>query len=125
MKDAYTAGLFDARQSVDKIPAIKKLLDSQGLGENVKKEIVLTARLKANQYIASLLPKENKYRADLLKESHMLEVIFNMAMKNSKEIGLNKIQSLTLKYPVLKWAVGGLAGAGGVGVGASIIGSLD
>jgi len=125
VKSKDTAGLLDARQAVDKIPAIKKLLDSRGLGENVKKEVVLTVRRMANEYVASLLPKGNKYRADLLRESHMLEVIFNMAMKESKEIGLNKIQSLTLKYPILKWAVSGLVGAGGIGVGSAIIGSLD
>lgn len=125
VKSKDTAGLLDARQAVDKIPAIKKLLESQGLGENSKKEIVLTLRRQANKYISNLLPKDNKYRTDLLKESQMLEVIFNMAMKNSKEIGMNKIQSLTAKYPLLKWAVGGLVGAGGVGVGGAIIGSLD
>lgn len=125
VKSKDTAGLLDARQAFDKIPAIKKLLDSQGLGENVKKEIVLTARKKGNEYIASLLPKGNKYRADLLRESHMLEVLGNIAEKNTKEIGLNKIQSLTLKYPLLKWFAGGLVGAGGIGVGGAIIGSLD
>lgn len=123
-----TAGLLDARQAFDKIPAIRKLLESQGLGENVKKEIVLTARLKGNEYIASLLPKGNKYRADLLKESHMLEVIGNIAEKNTKEIGINKIQALTNKYPILKGFVGGAlttAGLGAVGVGGAAILSSD
>ncbi len=119
-----TSGLLDARQAFDKIPAIKKLLDSQGIGENVKKQIVLTARLKANQYIANLLPKGNKFRADLMKESHMLEVIGNIAEKNTKEIGVNRLQSLTKKYPLVNWLVG-LGVAGGVGAGASIIGSSD
>lgn len=125
VKSKDTAGLLEARQAFDKIPAIRKLLESQGLGENVKKEIVLTARQKGNEYIASLLPKGNKYRADLLKESHMLEVLGNIADKNTKEIGLNKLQSLAIKYPVLKWAVSGAVGAGGIGVGSAIIGSLD
>lgn len=125
VKKKDTAGLLDARQAFDKIPAIRKLLESQGLGENVKKEIVLTARLKANEYVASLLPKGNKYRADLLKESHMLEVIGNIADKNTKEIGLNKLQALTLKYPILKYWTSLLIGAGGVGVGSVIIGSSD
>jgi len=120
-----TAGLLDARQAFDNIPAIRKLLESQGLGENVKREIVLTARKKANEYVASLLPKGNKYRADLLKESHMLEVLGNIADKNTKEIGINKIQALALKYPILKWLVGLGVGAGGVGVGGAVIGSLD
>lgn len=125
VKNKDTAGLLEARQAFDKIPAIRKLLESQGLGENVKKEIVLTARQKGNEYIASLLPKGNKYRADLLKESHMLEVLGNIADKNTKEIGLSKLQSLAIKYPVLKWAVSGLVGAGGIGVGSAVIGSLD
>lgn len=120
-----TAGLLDARQEFDKIPAIKKLLDSQGLGENVKKEIVLTARTKANEYIAELLPEGNTYRADLLKESRMIEAIGNMAEKSTGIIGKNKLQLLTEKYPVLKWITGAAAGAASVGVGGALIGSSD
>jgi hypothetical protein len=76
-----TAGLLDARQAFDKIPAIKKLLDSQGLGENVKKEIVMTARTKANEYIAKLLPVGNKYRETILNESKMIEAMGNIVDK--------------------------------------------
>lgn len=125
VKSKDTAGLLDARQAFDKIPSIRKLLESQGLGENVKKEIVLTARGKANEYIASLLPKGNKYRETLLKENKMIEAIGNIAEKNSKEIGKNKLQTLTEDYPVLKWLIGGLAGSAGIGVGGALIGSSD
>lgn len=125
VKSKDTAGLLDARQEFDKIPAIRKLLDSQGLGENVKKEIVLTARMKANEYIAELLPKGNKYRADLLKESRMIEAIGNIAEKNTGMIDKNKLQLLVNEYPILKWVAGGLVGAAGVGVGGALIGSTD
>ena len=123
-----TAGLFQARQAVDNIPAIKKLLDSQGLGENVKKEVVLTVRAQANKYIASQLPKGNAFRETLLRESKMIEALGNIAEKEASAIGLNQLQALTKKYPVLKAILGGLAGGlglGAVGIGSSIIGSSD
>lgn len=128
VKNKDTAGLFQARQDFDKIPAIKKLLDSQGLGENAKREIALTARQKANEYVASLLPKGNKFRETLLKESKLIEVINNIAEKNQEIFGKNKLQLLNEKYPLLKWVAGSIVGggiAGGVGAGATIIGSSD
>lgn len=128
VKNKDTSGLFDARQTFDNVPAIKKLLDSQGLGENVKKEIVLTVRKKANEYVASLLPKGNQYRSTLLKESKMIEAITNMSEKGASSIGKNQLQELTAKYPILKRIAGGLGaglGLGAIGVGGSIIGSTD
>lgn len=124
-----TAGLFEARQTVDKIPAIKKLLDSRGLGENVKKEVVLTVRRMANQYISDLLPAGNKFKESLLRESKMIEAIGNLAEKNKGMIGKNNLQLLTQRYPILKWVIGGaatgLVGSAGIGVGSAIIGSTD
>lgn len=120
-----TAGLFEARQKFDQIPAIKKLLDSQGLGENTKKEVVLTVRGMANKYVASLLPKGNEFRDTLLRESKMIEAMTNIAEKNSNTIGVNKLQLLDKKYPILRWIVGSAVGAGGVGVGGTIIRSSD
>lgn len=128
VKNKDTAGLFEARQSFDKIPAVKKLLDSSGLGENLRKEVVLTARGQANKYVAQLLPKGNAYRDVLLKESRILDAIGNIAEKNSGLIGVNKLQELTLKYPILKTIAGGVGaglGLGAIGVGGSIIGSTD
>ena len=125
-KDTY--GLFEARQAFDKLPAVKKLLDSSALGENVKKETALTLRKRANEYIASLLPKGNTYREALLDEHKMIEAIQNIAEKNVKSIGKNRLQSLTEQYPILKAVAGGLAGGlglGAAGVGASVIGSSD
>ena len=109
-----TAGLLKARQEVDRIPAIKKLLDSQGIGENVKKEVVLTVRGQANKYIAELLPKGNTFRNDLLQESRMIEAMGNIAEKNTGMIGQNKLQTLTKKYPILKAVAGGLAASAGL-----------
>lgn len=124
-----TEGLLEARQKFDKIPAIKKLLDSQGLGENTKKEVVLTLRGMANKYIAELLPKGNQYRDKLLTESKLIEAMGNMAENATGMIGKNKLQLLTQEYPILKWLVGGfstgLVGAAGVGVGGAVISSTD
>lgn len=124
-----TAGLLEARKRVDRIPAIKKLLDSQAKGENVKKEVVLTVRRMANQYISDLLPADNTFKQSLLKESRMIEAIENIAEKNRGMIGKNNLQLLAQKYPILKWAIGGtaagIAGGAGVGVGSAIIGSTD
>lgn len=125
VKSKDTEGLLLARQEFDKIPAIKKLLESQGLGENTKKEIVLTTRDMANRYVANLLPKGNRYRAALLQESKMIEAMGNIAEKNAGTIGKNQIQLLNEKYPFLKFIVGaGLLGSG-VGAGGTLIGSLD
>lgn len=125
MTNKDTSGLLDVRQEFDKIPSIKKLLDSQGLGENTKKEVVLTVRNQANRYIASLLPKGNAYRETLLRESRMIEAMTNIAEKNSNTIGLNQLQALDKKYPILRYIVGSAVGAGGVGVGSTIIQSSN
>lgn len=124
-----TSGLFAARQNFDQIPAIKKLLNSQGLGENVKKEIVLGVRRAANDYIADQLPKGNQYKELLRQESYLLEALGNAAKKGTRIVGKNKLQLLTEEYPILKWLVGGagvgLVGGAGVGVGGAIIGSTN
>ena len=129
LDEGDTAGLLDARQKFDSLPAVKKLLDTDIRGENARREIALTVRRMANEYVASLLPKGNKFRSDLLKEHYMIEALGNAAKKNANIIGKNKLQLLTEKYPILKsFAAGVLAGGGilgGVGIGASIIGSTD
>lgn len=124
-----TLGLFQARQSFDKLPAIKKLLQTETLGENTRRAIVLDIRRAANTYVSNLLPKGNPYKNALLRETNMLEALSNIADKNYKMIGQNKLQILTAQYPILKWLVGGIAtgiaGAAGIGVGSSIISSTD
>lgn len=129
VKSGDTLGLFKARQNFDKLPAVKKLLESDRLGENTRKEIVLQIRKMANEYIASQLPKENAYRSNLLKEHYMIEALGNIADKSANIIGKNKLQLLNEKYPALKWVVGagatGLLARGGVGVGGAVIGSTD
>src|SRR3990167_7536975 len=124
-----TLGLFDARQSFDQLPAIKKLLNTQGLGENTKKEIVLSVRRAANEYIADLLPQGNQYKNTMRMESYMLEALGNISEKGVAIIGKNKLQIFTAQYPILKWVVGGAAagavGAAGIGGGSSIIGSSE
>lgn len=113
VKKKDTLGLFDARQTFDKVPAIKKLLDSEGLGENVKKQIVLDVRRAANEYIASQLPANNPYRALLRQESAMIEAVGNIAEKEAATIGKSKLEVLIRKYPLLRWSLGTAAVAGG------------
>jgi len=129
VKNKDTAGLLDARQQFDKIPAVRKLLESDKLGENARKEIVLSVRSQANKYIASLLPDGNTYRDALLKESRMLEALGNIVEKNTNIIGVNKLQALSKNYPVLNWLAGGigagLIGGASIGAGRSIIDSSN
>ncbi len=123
VKDKDTSGLLDARQTFDKIPAIKKLLESQGLGENTKRQVVLTVRDMANKYISDLLPKGNEFRDALLKESKMIETIGNIADKNVDRIGRNTIQYLVKEYPWLKAAGWTALALSGLGAGIGVIGS--
>lgn len=116
VKGFDTEGLFDARQAFDKIPSIRKLLQSEGLGENVRKTIVTEVRSTANEYVASLLPANNPYRYLLLQESKMIEAIGNIASKNIDTIGKNKIQLLLQEYPWMKYILYG------VGTGAAVTG---
>lgn len=122
-------GLLKARQTFDNVPAIKKLLDTQRVGENTRKEVVLQVRRAANEYVADLLLEGSIYQDALRKETFLLEALGNAATKNQSTIGKNKIQLLTNKYPVLKWIIGGTAagvvGASGIGVGSTIIGSTE
>lgn len=124
-----TLGLFQSRQTFDQIPAIQKLLNTQSLGENTRKEIVLAVRDAANEYISSQLPKGNIFRSVLADESLMLRGLTNLAEKSQSIVGKNKLQLLTQEYPILKWIIGGFAagavGAAGVGVGSTIVGSTD
>ena len=123
-----TAGLLRGRKDFDKIPAIKKLLQTESLGENTRREIVSNVRRMANEYVADLLPAGNPYKADLLRQHLMLEAVENIAAKNTHLLDANQIQVLTQKYPLLKTLIGtGLVAAGltGVGVGGAAILSSD
>jgi len=124
-----TLGLFEGRQTFDQLPAIKKLLQSDVLGENARKEISLSVRRAANEYIADLLPKGNQYANSMRNQSYALEALGNLAEKSENIIGKNNLQLLAQEYPYIKWLIGagatGLVGAAGVGVGASIVGSSD
>lgn len=123
-----TLGLFEARQNFDQIPSIQKLLSTDKLGENARKEIVLAVRRSANDYIASLLPSGNQYKTAMLQQSYALEALGNIAEKSATIIGKNSIQLLSEQYPILKWVVGGIVGgsiAGGVGAGSTFISSSD
>jgi hypothetical protein len=120
-----TLGLFEARQSFDKVPAIKKLLENEKLGEHAKRDIVLDVRRAANEYISDLLPENNPYKKAMKEETRMLEALGNIADTNFSKLDKNKLQLLAEEYPMLKWFVSGLAGAGGIGVGSTIIQSTD
>lgn len=131
-----TLGLHKARVEFDQVPAIKKLLESQALGENARREIVLQVRRRANEYVASLLPKGNKHKTNLLKEHYIFEALGNFSTKSQAILGKNQLQILSEQFPMIKWILGAAATgaaaalgfrglAGGVGAGGTIVGSSD
>lgn len=114
VKGKDTLGLFEARQSFDQIPAIKKLLQNEKLGENVRRQLVLDVRRAANDFVSDLLPANNPYKSLLKNESYLLRAIDNIAGSNAGRIDTNVIQRLLKQYPWLKVALGAGIGAGGV-----------
>ena len=102
-----TLGLFKARQSFDKIPAVKKLLDGLkgASGENLKRQAVLDIRRAANEYVAEQLPKNDPYRYALSQESYMIEAMGNLAEKSKGLVGSTNISRMLDEYPVLKSVV--------------------
>lgn len=119
-----TLGLFRARQDVDSIPAIKKLLENDKLGENMRREIVLAVRGAANDYITSQLGKNNPYSYIMQEQSLMLEAIDRIARNKTNLLDNSKLDLLVKRLPILKYIVGGALGAAGVGVGGAAISSL-
>lgn len=131
-----TLDLFDGRQAFDsyitgKFPnAFKKDPTGQFVDpkDNIRYNAILDVRRAANEYISDLLPVNNPYRSALRRESYLFDAIKRVAEKNANQIGMNRIQLLNQKYPLLKWAVGSIVGlgvAGGVGTGAAFIGSTN
>lgn len=112
VKNKDTSGLFEARQNFDDVPAIKKLLENEKFGENVKREIVLDVRRAANDYIAEQLPENSPFKAMLSKETNMLRAIDNIANANRGSIDTNIIQRLFKAHPILKYGVSSLVGGG-------------
>jgi hypothetical protein len=106
LKKGDTKGLLETRQAFDKLPAVKKLLQTETLGENTRREMVLAIRRNANKFIAEQLPKGNTFRADMLKEHLMYEALGNIADKASGEIGKNILSQVVKNHPMLKWLVG-------------------
>lgn len=102
-----TFGLFQARQSFDKIPAVKKLLDSikGAQGENLRRQAVLDIRRAVNEYIADLLPKNNPYQPLLRQESYMIEAISNLAEKSKGLGGTTEITRFLEQNPTLKYII--------------------
>jgi hypothetical protein len=122
VKGKDTKGLFDARQDFDKVPAIRKLLENEKLGENVRRQIVLDVRKAANNYVSDLLPENSPYKAMLSRETNMLRAIENIANANRGQIDTNAIQRLLKKHPWIKYAISGIAGGTATGVGLKVLG---
>lgn len=76
-----TLGLFEARQSFDKIPQVKKYLDGEKPGENLRAQSVLAIRRAANEYTADLL--DARIRSEIIKTLQPSEAkpIFTLAKK--------------------------------------------
>jgi hypothetical protein len=112
LKKGDTKGLLETRQAFDKLPAVRKLLQTETLGENTRREMVLAIRQNANKFISDLLPKGNTYRADMLREHLMFEAMGNIADKAQGQVGRNLLSQLYREYPSLRWVVGATGGAG-------------
>lgn len=113
LKTPDTKGLFDARQEFDKIPAIKKLLQNEKIGENVKRQMVLDIRNAANEYVSELLPVNNPYKSLLKNESYLIRAIETIAESSKGRINTNVVKRLVAEYPWVKYILVGGAGAGG------------
>lgn len=77
LKEAEKQGLtlenlFIGRQAFDKIPAVKKLLDSSPIGESLRKEIVLNVRGSADNYLRKELSEANIFDNIAQKEINKL-----------------------------------------------------
>lgn len=117
-----TLGLFEARQSFDKLSAVRKLLESEKFGENVRKQVVLDVRRAANEYVSELLPANNPLRELLKKESNMIRAIENIAEKSTGQVGKNAIGLFLQKHPTLKRLLPFIGtGIAGGGIGATLI----
>ena len=103
-----------------------KVANSRGM--NIKSEQEAFKMLRKQMGVQDIpedIAKGAFYKFQMEQMNLMYESIENMAPKVLAQEGKNKIQLLAKKYPVLNWWTTGLVGAGGVGIGASIIGSSD
>ncbi|MEK7112579.1 MAG: hypothetical protein AAB875_04585, partial [Patescibacteria group bacterium] len=127
VKNQDTLGVFEARQTFDKLPKIKKLLSTiekgpGGFTENVRKEVILDIRRAVNEFVADDLPQGSAYRELLMRESYLIEGIWNAAENNYQQLGKNGLQILAEKYPYLYWIIAGTVGAAVYGLGAQFLG---
>lgn len=125
IKSNDTIGLFEARQSFDQLPAIQKLLNSEGLGENTRREIVSVIRQIPNEFVADMLPNNNPLKAGLLQESRMIEAMSNIVQKNVATLGQSKVSQLLEKYPILKFILYGIGTGAVIGVTNKLTGQSD
>lgn len=124
IKRKDTSGLFETRKGFDrylktKLPNLfKKDATGQFLDprDSIRSNAALDVRRAANEYIAELLPEGNKYRAELLRESDMIEAIARIADKNAGKISMKNLQILSQNYPILM----GLAKTIGAGAVAAV-----
>lgn len=108
-----TYALFEARQAFDKVPAVKKLLDTAkgSAGENLRRQAVLDIRRAANDFVVELLPPNSPYKAFMKQESQMLQVIENLAEQSKGLTGTNALNRFINKYPsAKKWLPGFITG---------------
>ena len=107
IRNKDTLGLFEARQTFDKLPAVHRLLVGMkgATGENLRRQAVLDIRRAANEYISDLLPKGNPYSPFLKQESYMLEAMTNLAEKSRGLGGTTNIERFLGENPLLKWTV--------------------
>jgi len=124
VKTNNVAGLLEARQIFDKLPAVKKLLDSaKGTGvENLRREGILAIRGALNNFAADLLskggvggtPAGKAFLKTLRTESDLLGAVKSMS-DNYPTAFVESNKTFFQKHPILKnaaWWVGGIGTAG-------------
>jgi hypothetical protein len=100
-----TLGLFDARQEFDQY--IKKTLGEKVFEKSDAASLaVRDARNAVNSYISELLPENNPYRPQLLRESDILSGIRQMSTK-APEMFKEANKSFLKKYPYIAASIGG------------------
>ena len=57
-----------------------------------------------------------------MRESYLIEGIWNAAENNYQQLGKNGLQILAEKYPYLYWIIAGTVGAAVYGLGAQFLG---
>lgn len=116
VKQGNASSLFEARKAFDKLPAVRKLLESAPAGENLRRAAVLDVRRAANDFLEEIVPEGSEFRALLKEESLLFDAVENLAVKYGKtELTKSKIRQMLDKVPIVKGILANVLGGGVAG----------